>query len=901
MLEHTTKSGKMKYYLEKYSNTYRTNKVYEITEEMTADAAEALLTNEKFIDELFNDKDFINAVVGENKGFVRKFLDTLHDIINSIKDYLKGRTVNHQIARELSEDAKALEEIKNLWEDGLKAAVDNHAKSSAVKQDTKKSATESGTKFSITEDMSEQERYEELKDKSIVISKPDMSKVSDIDIEAYKNLSTKEAKKPIKRIAEMLGIHNVNYKNSNIKFDFAFSKSSLDTSLNHQREYGGSYTDYAEMLTCLEKLVENAELIEVHKNYKDDEQLKRTFVLISALNSKDGIYPVQFEVKEFYSSTKNLYLTAVLTKIKEPAVVTESHTDYSEASTPLVADSAISLSQLFANVNPSDKRFLKYVPDNFLSTEQIEAKREAQKSDYKNYNRYVEVFKNDKDGGDNKFSLSEPVEEKDNLIAVHNIYTDKLAKSLKLGGFPMPSIVVSKPDMSKVSDIDIEAYKNFSTKEAKKPIRRIAEMLGIHNVNYKNSNIEFDFGFSKKNLDVSLHHQSEYGGNYADYVEMLTCLDKLVENAELIEVHENYKDDEQLKRTFVLISALNSKDGIYPVQFEVKEFYSSTKNLYLTAVLTKIKEPAVVTESHTDYSEASTPLVADSAISLSQLFANVNHTDKRFLKYVPDNFLSTEQIEAKREAQKSDYKNHNRYIEVFENVEKSGSSSKYSESAGKGNVLPDDANQSNSTDNKAVINNNDIRYSLAVDDAQAKKDGRYKKGTNYHGLGATAVKEIYEKLSNPIAVIAADNSKYISQRVIAFADLSINGKQVIAPIEVYAEISQGSDTIDANLIVSYYDKNNISNMLSKALALEANNQVGFYYLDKKRAQSLLVPLGLQLPPQPNNVGSNIIIRHISSNVNRKIDTVLKSRQFIRWFGGFVVLVELRIHQFHFRA
>ena len=90
-------------------------------------------------------------------------------------------------------------------------------------------------------------------------------------------------------------------------------------------------------------------------------------------------------------------------------------------------------------------------------------------------------------------------------------------------------------------------------------------------------------------------------------------------------------------------------------------------------------------------------------------------------------------------------------------------------------------------------------------------------------------------------------------------------------------------------------------MLSKALALEVNNQVGFYYLDKKRAQSLLVPLGLQLPPQPNNVGSNIIICHISSNVNRKIDTVLKSRQFIRWFGGFVVLVELRIHRFRFRA
>ena len=627
VLEHTTKSGKMKYYLEKYSNTYRTNNVYEITEEMTADAAEALLTNEKFISELLSDKSFVNAVVGENKGFVRKFLDTLHDIINSIKDYLKGRTVNHQIARELSEDVKALEKIEKLWRDALKAAVDNHAESSNTKENTDtqsngvkyslkeytehqkenwkdskqiivyenenqlrnfiqksldgeylsakkklyfgaistdlaerifnetgvdaenynitissneirkillnshgdekkenlrgqraiteddilaipkiieeadfieldrkkydgkpiirfiktingrttvvsyvsqkkhdlgvqtmyssikkdslvtaanaKALTETSettsntaifnttisqsdsdvnssihgkeknnTKFSITEDMSEQERYEELKDKSIVVSKPDMSKVSDIDIEAYKNLSTKEAKKPIRRIAEMLGIHNVNYKNSNTKFDFAFSKGSLDTSLNHQREYGGSYTDYAEMLTCLDKLVENAELIEVHKNYKGNKNLKKTYVLISAFSDKSNVVPVQLEVKNFENQPNGLYLNVVLSKIKESAVIMESFLGSTTDSTPLVADSAISLSQLFANVNPTDKRFLKYVPDNFLSTEQIEAKREAQKSDYKNYNRYVEVFENDKDDGNNKFSLSEPVEKK---------------------------------------------------------------------------------------------------------------------------------------------------------------------------------------------------------------------------------------------------------------------------------------------------------------------------------------------------------------------------------------------------------------------------------------------------------------------------------------------------------
>lgn len=253
--------------------------------------------------------------------------------------------------------------------------------------------------------MSEQERYEELKDKSIVISKPDMSKVSDISIKAYKNLSIKEAKKPIKRIAEMLGIHNVNYKNSNIKFDFAFSKGSLDTSLNHQREYCGSYTDYAEMLTCLEKLVENAELIEVHKNYKGNENLKKTYVLISAFSDKSNVVPVQLEVKNFENQPNGLYLNVILSKIKESAVVKGEHNGNADISNPLVADSAISLSQLFANVNPSDKRFLKYVPDNFLLTEQIEAKREAQKIDYNKYGRYAELFENNKDGSDNKFSL----------------------------------------------------------------------------------------------------------------------------------------------------------------------------------------------------------------------------------------------------------------------------------------------------------------------------------------------------------------------------------------------------------------------------------------------------------------------------------------------------------------
>ena len=49
---------------------------------------------------------------------------------------------------------------------------------------------------------------------------------------------------------------------------------------------------------------------------------------------------------------------------------------------------------------------------------------------------------------DIRFSLSEPVEETKDLIAVHNLRGDELVKSLELGGLPMPSIAVIKAESS---------------------------------------------------------------------------------------------------------------------------------------------------------------------------------------------------------------------------------------------------------------------------------------------------------------------------------------------------------------------------------------------------------------------------------------------------------------------
>ena len=180
-------------------------------------------------------------------------------------------------------------------------------------------------------------------------------------------------------------------------------------------------------------------------------------------------------------------------------------------------------------------------------------------------------------------------------------------------------------------------------------------------------------------------------------------------------------------------------------------------------------------------------------------------------------------------------------------------------------------------------------YSVAVSEARAKNEGRYKKNTNYHDLGFNTVKQIYNKISDPLMVIAHPDftnkeSRDSTHKVIALVDLSVNNKQVIAPIAVDFEGIYNKKIIDVNLVATYFNKNNINDLIKEAIALENNNQVGFYYLDKKRTQSIIKQKGYQLPSVLNNLSSNIIIRKIDSNVNKKINKITQSKQFVRWFG-----------------
>lgn len=241
----------------------------------------------------------------------------------------------------------------------------------------------------LTVDSTEQERYELLKNETLTLARPDESKLDDIDLADF-NTRKKSAVIPgMRELAKKLGIVNVDLQNSRIDIPFQFSNRGLEISLHHQLEYGGSYQDYARMMTCFNDLIRNAVPVEVHREKKtgtkkENKQLKQTYVLVSGYTENKGLMPVQFEVKEFTDNQNRLYVSVVLTKIA-PEVLENSPGRKSDGSHPLFSGTKVRIADIFKNVNSKDGRFLKYVPDGFLSEEQKKAKQVALEKQKKEY------------------------------------------------------------------------------------------------------------------------------------------------------------------------------------------------------------------------------------------------------------------------------------------------------------------------------------------------------------------------------------------------------------------------------------------------------------------------------------------------------------------------------------
>lgn len=185
-------------------------------------------------------------------------------------------------------------------------------------------------------------------------------------------------------------------------------------------------------------------------------------------------------------------------------------------------------------------------------------------------------------------------------------------------------------------------------------------------------------------------------------------------------------------------------------------------------------------------------------------------------------------------------------------------------------------------------------YSIAKSVGEAKRDGRFREYINYHGMGAEAVKEMYERISNPIMVIAAQDNQRAKMpirgrdsvhKVIAIVVLSKNGKEVIAPIAIEDEANINPDRIDANRVLTYYEKKKMDELIREAVAKENIGEVGVYYADKTKSQALVKQAGIQFSGRfKNYLASDSIIHHLGENASISIGSVENSLQFKRWFG-----------------
>lgn len=268
-------------------------------------------------------------------------------------------------------------------------------------------------RYSIDSDMTEDERYRELRGKTVAVT-PEAKYTDEqlASIHTLEQLNAKaksKAEKVIRPLAESLGILNRSMKTPDVEIDFTFSKNKgLRESMRKQLRYGGTYADFAKALVNLDGILENAVLIEQHKDKyagttRANNQLKSVSVLVGVFRDGDSLIPTQIEIKDTSNAGGILYMTVTMTKIEAgvmagasaqrrtpPYVVPASEIETGVLGSgaqknwrgrSLIPISSYNLAEIFANVNPADGHFLKYVPDGFLNDAQKAAKQSAIRED----------------------------------------------------------------------------------------------------------------------------------------------------------------------------------------------------------------------------------------------------------------------------------------------------------------------------------------------------------------------------------------------------------------------------------------------------------------------------------------------------------------------------------------
>ncbi len=187
----------------------------------------------------------------------------------------------------------------------------------------------------INENMSESERFDALKDREITVQAPteQSKKMIDSKSETLNDLVGKiksQAEPIINALAVELGILNKPYATPDLDIEFLFSKNrELPTSLHHQMDYGGEYSDFAKALLHFDVILKNAVLIDQRTDKyrgtkREDRTLKKVSVLMGLFIDGDTLIPVEMVIKHSDYGNR-LYMTVTMTKIEAGVMDSTGH------------------------------------------------------------------------------------------------------------------------------------------------------------------------------------------------------------------------------------------------------------------------------------------------------------------------------------------------------------------------------------------------------------------------------------------------------------------------------------------------------------------------------------------------------------------------------------------------
>ncbi len=356
-----------------------------------------------------------NAYYGEqvlgNKYTLEKLIEAEPSLKEKILNFFKGASSDYADVPKLSGAAKRYyRTYKKLFDEfsarNSEAFVNEKSLTSMNQENMQVSdrqyAVGTENKTRITAEMSDSERASVLRNRTLTA--PIYKGQADSVIEDVKRNYEREkkafGKKAVVEIAEKLGIIGESIDFDDIDVQIELSKSNLRESVVKE----ANPSQIAKLLPILSQTAKASVVVERHNNrYYYDTDTEYVDNLMGAYIDGESLVPVRFGLKHSKMGKTTLYVLVdqnkipleKLGEIKKDRGLQDATADNSAVNS-LHRSVIYSISQILSFVNSKD--LLRYIPDDFLDSDRIDAKRKAiaetqEYTDKKNDKKYSNFVK----------------------------------------------------------------------------------------------------------------------------------------------------------------------------------------------------------------------------------------------------------------------------------------------------------------------------------------------------------------------------------------------------------------------------------------------------------------------------------------------------------------------------